>query len=50
VALAPFKQGLQHRAQLLTDLGQKVFGTRRMLLVEAALDDPRFLEAFQPQL
>src|SRR5262249_33818823 len=49
VALAPFEQGLENGTELLALVGQQVLGARRMLLVEAPLDDPRVLQSLQPR-
>ena len=44
VALTPVEQGPQYWAQFFALLGQQVFGARRVLLIEAPLDDPGFLQ------
>jgi len=48
VGASPIEQRLQHRAERATFRGQQIFGARRVLLVEAPLDDAGFFEALQP--
>src|SRR5262245_12551003 len=46
---APVTQRLHHRPQLAAALGEDVLRARRMLGVEAALDDAVFLQLLQPR-
>src|SRR4051794_33619467 len=48
VAASPVEQGLQYRAERPAFWGQDIFGARRVLLVEATLDDAGFFEPLQP--
>src|SRR5437763_14909714 len=48
VGASPIEQRLQYRPERATFRGQQIFGARRVLLVEAPLDDAGFFEALQP--
>src|ERR1700757_5070279 len=44
IARAPLQERPEHGAKILAAVGQQIFRARRMLLVEAPFDDPRFFE------
>src|SRR5438477_11173599 len=48
VPASPVEQRLEHRAERAALIGQDIFGARRVLLIEAPLDDAGFLEPLEP--